>query len=397
MRKKVMVVCAFLLISAVGVGAATYETLHHFTSWEDGQNPYAGLTFDAAGNLYGVSAFDQVRDGGSLFKLSPSNGVWQLRVLHKFDRQENEGVVPIGGLAVDEAGNVYGTTSYGHNLDARCGSVFKVSQSGFTHLRYFNRDGAEGCYPQATLTYSNGRIWGTTPVGGTKGQGTLFSVDTSGGSFYFYSFSGIKGSEPLSAFSLWGYGTTYSGGWKGKGNIYRLDPVKGLTNKHSFKEDGKAGYAPMGDLLTLYVGGVRTIYGTTSAGGAGGGGTIFRLTEVEPNSDRWTIRVLHSFSFGDAGGWAPMGGLTADAAGNLYGTTSRGGDNDSKCGTVFKLSRGAGSRWTHTVLYSFDYWGNGEDGCLPTSGVVLDAAGNLYGTTVEGGWYDYGTVYEIVP
>jgi uncharacterized repeat protein (TIGR03803 family) len=317
--------------------------------------------------------------------------------LHGFDRYEFEGAGPIGGLVVDEAGNVYGTTSYDHNPDGGCGSVFKLSPSGsywsLTYLRYFDSDRGEGCDPEATLTYSNGLLWGTTKGGGSKGQGTVFSMDTSGGSFHFDSFSGIKGREPLSAFNSWGYGTTYSGGWKGKGNIYRLDPGKGLISKRSFNVDGKAGYAPMGDLVTLYVGGVRTIYGTTSAGGVGGGGTIYRLTEIEPNSDRWAMKVLYSFSSGDAGGWAPMAGLTADAAGNLYGTTSRGGD----CGTVFKLSPGRNNRWTHTVLYSFDYYNNFEDGCQPTSGVVLDAAGNLYGTTLEGGEDGYGAVYEIIP
>jgi uncharacterized repeat protein (TIGR03803 family) len=149
-------------------------------------------------------------------------------------------------------------------------------------------------------------------------------------------------------------------------------------------------------LLNLYVGGVRTIYGTTSAGGVGGGGAVYRLTEIEPNSDRWAIKVLHSFSTGDTQGWEPQAGLTADAAGNLYGTTSRGGDTDSDCGTVFKLSPGNNNRWTYTVLYSFDY-NNLEDGCYPHGGIVLDAAGNLYGTTSEGGWYTYGTVYRIIP
>jgi uncharacterized repeat protein (TIGR03803 family) len=394
-----VIVCALLLIFSVGVGAQTYKTLYFFTSWEDGQNPYAGLTFDAAGNLYGVAAFATIREG-TFFQLSPSAGGWEFRILHGFqpDYHEEDGAFPIGGLAVDEAGNIYGTTSSSNKPHFLCGTVFKWSPSGgFEFLRYFSSDGAEGCGPETTLTYRNGLLWGTTTGGGSKGQGTVFSMDTSGNSFHFDSFSGIKGRGPSSAFSLWGYGTTYSGGWKGKGNIYKLDPVKGLINKHSFKEDGKAGYAPMGDLLTLYVGGVRTIYGTTSSGGVGGGGTVYRFTESEPNSDRWRMKVLHSFSSGDSQGWEPWAGLAADAAGNLYGTTYRGGETDSDCGTVFKLSLGRNNQWTHTVLYSFDYNNNFEDGCRPASGVVLDAAGNLYGTTVEGGESGYGAIYEIIP
>jgi len=406
MRTKTTIsVCALLLIFSIGAGAQTYKTLYSFTSWEDGENPYAGLTFDAAGNLYGVSAYDEVRNGGSLFELSPSGGGWEFSVLYKFDGydpDEPEGAYPIGGLAVDEAGNVYGTTSWGkrwYDFDASCGSVFKVSH-GLTYLRFFNPDGTEGCTPEATLTYNNGRIWGTTTGGGSKGQGTVFSMDTSGNSFHFDSFSGIKGRGPSSAFSVWGYGSTYSGGGKGKGNIYRLDPVRGLISKFSFKVDGKAGYGPVGDLLTLVVGGVRTIYGTTSAGGVGGGGTVYRLTETEPNSDRWAMKVLHSFSSGDAEGWAPSGGLVADTAGNLYGTTYRGGPKSGggrDCGTVFRLSPGRNNQWTHNVLFSFDYYNNFEDGCQPASGVVLDAAGNLYGTTEYGGEDGYGAVYEITP
>lgn len=395
--------CALLLVFNVTVGAQTYKTLYSFTNWEDGENPYAGLTFDAAGNLYGVSAYDQVRNGGSLFRLSLSNGVWQLKVLHKFDGyypEQPEGASPIGGLVVDEAGNVYGTTSWGrrwYDFDSSCGSVFKVSQSGFTYLRFFNPDRSEGCWPDTSLTYGNGLLWGTTGGGGLKGQGTVFSMGTSGDSFHFNSFSGSKGSGPSSAFSLWGYGTTCFGGGKGKGNIYRLDPVKGLISKFSFKPDGKAGYCPVGDLLTLVVRGVRTIYGTTTTGGVGGGGTVYRLTEIEPNSERWRMKVLHSFATGSAEGWEPWAGLASDGAGNLYGTTYRGGETDSDCGTVFKLSPGRNNQWTHTVLYSFDYNNNFEDGCGPASGVVLDAAGNLYGTTVGGGEFDYGAIYEIIP
>ena len=265
-----------------------------------------------------------------------------------------------------------------------------------TYLRYFYWDGTEGCDPEATLTYSNGMLWGTTKGGGAAGQGTVFSMDESGGSFQSFSFSGIKGNGPSSAFNLWGYGTTYSGGAKGKGNIYRLDPVKGLISKHSFTVDGKAGYAPIGDLLTLNVGGVRMIYGTTSHGGSGGGGTIYRLTETQPNSDHWRLRVLHVFSR-DTQGRVPLAGLSADAAGNLYGTTSKGGKGGRKCGTVFKLAPEKNDTWTYTTLYSFDYYKNGVDGCQPTSGVALDAAGNLYGTTIYGGWDHYGTVYEIIP
>jgi uncharacterized repeat protein (TIGR03803 family) len=392
MRAKAILVCTFLIISVVGAGAATYQTIHSFTGYQDAGSPFAGVIFDQYGNLYGAAAWGEWNEG-TIFQLTPSQGAWNFRVLHEFDLHDTEASEPIGGLVMDEAGNLYGTGSYVHGPSDACSSVFEVSATGtFEILHYFY--GPDGCDPETTLTYSSGWLWGTTKGGGSNGQGTVFSLDTSG-NFQFNSFIGKKGSQPLSAFSLWGYGTTYSGGGKGQGNIYKLDPVKGLIRKHSFSADGRAGHSPMGDLLTLYVGGVRIIYGTTSAGGAGGGGAVYRLTEIQPNSDQWRISVLHSFSSGSDEGWAPMAGLTADAAGNLYGTTYSGGQDGRGCGTVFKLSPGKNNKWTHTVLYSFDPYQS--EGCHPTGGLVFDKAGNLYGTTQQGGDNWRGTVYEIIP
>jgi uncharacterized repeat protein (TIGR03803 family) len=396
MRAKAILVCTFLIISVVGAGAATYQTIHSFTGYRDAGSPFAGVILDQYGNLYGVAAWGEWNEG-TIFQLTPSQGAWNFRVLHEFDLQDTEAAAPIGGLVMDEVGNLYGTGSVVHGGSDACSSVFKLSATGtFTILHFFPYTGEEGCDPETTLTYSSGWLWGTTKGGGSHGQGTVFSLDTSG-NFKFNSFIGKKGSQPLSAFSLWDYGTTYSGGGKGQGNIYKLDPVKGLISKHSFSADGRAGHSPMGDLLTLYVGGVRIIYGTTSAGGAGGGGAVYRLTEIEPNSDRWRTTVLHHFTSGSEEGWTPMAGLTADAAGNLYGTTYSGGQDGRGCGTVFKLSPGKkpNAEWNYNVLYSFDL--NNGDGCNPMSGLIFDKAGNLYGTTMKGGEYYRGTVYQIIP
>ncbi|HUM06983.1 MAG TPA: choice-of-anchor tandem repeat GloVer-containing protein [Terriglobales bacterium] len=395
MRAKAILVCTLLLISAIGAEAASYQTIHSFTGYRDAGSPFAGVIVDQYGNLYGVAAWGEWNEG-TIFQLTPSQSAWNFRVLHEFDLHDTEAAAPIGGLVMDEAGNLYGTGSYVHGPSEACSSVFMLSATGtFTILHYFY--GADGCDPETTLTYRSGWLWGTTKGGGSNGQGTVFSMDTSGDSFQFHSFSAKKGNQPLSAFNLWGYGTTFSGGTKAKGNVYRLDPVKGLVSMHNFTTDGKAGYSPIGDLLTLYVDGVRTIYGTTSTGGTGGGGAVYRLTEIEPNSDRWRTTILHSFTTGSEEGWTPMAGLTADAAGNLYGTTYKGGLPDSNCGTVFKLSPGKtqSTKWNYNVLYSFDLY-NG-DGCNPMSGLTFDKAGNLYGTTTDGGEYYRGTVYEITP
>jgi uncharacterized repeat protein (TIGR03803 family) len=396
MRAQAIVVCTFLFISTISAGEATYQILHGFNGTGDAGYVHAPVIFDQHGNLYGVAAYSDT-NGGTVFKLSPSQGRWNFNVVHEFDRFDPDAANPLGGLVMDEAGNIYGTGSFTHDADTNCGSVFELPASApFTTLTILHDfGGPEGCDPEATLTYSNGVLWGTTKGGGSAGQGTVFSVDKSGSDYRFVSFTEKKGNQPSGAFNLWGYGTTSFGGEKGQGNIYRLDPVKGLVNQHSFTVEGKAGYAPMGDLLTLDVGGVRTMYGTTSAGGVGGGGTIYRLREIRPNSNRWAMRVLHSFTSGSEEGWAPMAGLVADAAGNLYGTTFQ---NPADCGTVFKLSpRGKhGHKWTYTLLNTFDL--TFDDSCQPTSSLVLDQAGNLYGTTTGGPvWPPRGTVYEITP
>src|SRR3974390_2025528 len=123
------------------------------------------------------------------------------------------------------------------------------------------------------------------------------------------------------------------------------------------------------------------LYGTASGGGAYGHGVVFELTN---NAGVWNYSVLYSFRGADSlsgpDGDAPMGPVTFDRAGNIYGTTSAGGSY--RCGTVYELSLVDGL-WVESVLHSFT--GNGKDGCGPVSGVVLDAAGNIYGTAMWGG------------
>jgi uncharacterized repeat protein (TIGR03803 family) len=138
------------------------------------------------------------------------------------------------------------------------------------------------------------------------------------------------------------------------------------------------------------------LYGATVYGGAHGRGAVFQLTPDE--SGKWTEKVLYSFCSASrcADGSGP-GGLVFDASGNLFGATGVGGTGDScgeGCGTVFELTRGTNGEWTETVLYNFE---GGNDAAQPNSPLIFDAAGNLYGTSIEGGTYDGGTVFEISP
>lgn len=155
---------------------------------------------------------------------------------------------------------------------------------------------------------------------------------------------------------------------------------------HKFNNDGKDGCNPYAGLLLDDAG---NLYGTTYFGGAGGG-TVFQL---RPNLDgSWAEKLLHKFK-GMPDGTLPRAGVIFDAAGNLYGTTVAGGNAD--VGAVFELMPGAGGSWTEKILHKFQ--NNGEDGDGPFAGVILDAGGDLYGTTFAGGAHNGGTAFEIIP
>ena len=192
---------------------------------------------------------------------------------------------------------------------------------------------------------------------------------------------GTDGGNPLNGLVLglgdYMYGTTSSGGAYGNGTVYRLSPTGILTTIYSFK-GGADGSSPQSFMIQDSEG---LLYGTTSGGGAYGGGTVFRIA----NNSKTT---LHSFGSGSDGS-VPLAGLAFDHAGNLYGTTSAGGTKGN--GAVFMLSLN-GILWHESVLYSF---GTGSDGTVPYAGVALDSAGDVLGTTSAGGTYGYGTVFEL--
>ena len=178
------------------------------------------------------------------------------------------------------------------------------------------------------------------------------------------------------------YGTASSGGQYGAGDVYEMSSTGTVTVLYSFT--GAAdGSAPTAALLFLD----GALYGTTSAGGAYGAGTVFEVTLAGKET------VLYSFT-GGADGSAPGAGLAHDASTNLYGTTFAGGTGGN--GTVFELlhPKNGTTPWPELVLYSFGAVG---DGTNPVSGVALDKAGNLYGTTSVGGTGGYGNVYQLVP
>ncbi len=381
----------FLLSSAPG---QTLTVLYSFTGGTDGYLPASPLIRDAAGNLYGNtfrggdSTCDRGSSCGVIFKVD-ANG--HESVMYRFTGKA-DGAYPIGALVLDSSGIIYGATDYGGNLSCDqgygCGTVFKLdSTTGrLTTLHIFN--GTDGASPNGGLALdAAGNIYGTTYAGGSvANSGTVFRIDAFGHYTVLYRFTGkADGKNPLSGVirdasgNL--FGTTYQGGtrYSGSGTVFKLDSSGKETVLHTFipneQADGSYPYAavtPFGE----------DFYGTTAGGGTGESGTVFKLDKAN------TETVLYNF-LGVTDGSNPQDSpVVLDASGNLYGTTENGGDSNFD-GTVFKVDQSG----VETVLHRFA----GADGSRPMAGVILDSVGNLYGTTFQGGAFGNGTVFKIAP
>lgn len=395
MRAKSIAIVVFLIFVISAAPAATQKVLYTFTGGLDGGQPFAGLITDQTGNLYGVTEAGGAYNKGTVFELTPSQSGWTETVLYSFTGGADGGV-PIGGLTPDGNGNLFGTASQGGNSMSNCGTLFELPMPGasgsFAVLHVFEGvSWRDGCFPGAKLYYGDyNTLYGTTVSGYTYGSRFAFYLNT--GKYQSFKFSRTMGGKIWGGFNDWMFGTTFSGGGAGEGVVY--EGFSTAKNIYSFyKQKQNVGYYPLGELLTASGDDVSNMYGTTSAGGIGGAGTVYQLSEIYSKGKwKWVIGLLHSFSGPD--GANPGAGLVADSAGNLYGTTMSGGTSPGLAGSVFELTSGPQNTWTLTTLYSFT---GGPDGGDVTSGVILDGAGNLYGTTFTGGSYNQGVVYEIIP
>jgi uncharacterized repeat protein (TIGR03803 family) len=187
------------------------------------------------------------------------------------------------------------------------------------------------------------------------------------------------------------YGTTEYGGVNANGTVYELKLGTGgnWTERvlYSFLDNGIDGYYPTANLIAD---GAGNLYGMTTGSGEFGG-TVFELARGAGGT--WTESLLHTFVDNGSDGYAPLGGLIFDGSGNLYGTTDFGGTHAG--GTVFELTPEGCCIWNEVMLHNFDI--SASDGYYPYAGVILDARGNLYGTTFEGGVNGLGTVFEVKP
>ncbi len=325
---------------------------------------------------------------------APSAHGQTFTVLHSF-KGGTDGESPDAGVVRDAAGNLYGTTEYGGGNTCfsgdSCGTVFKVDTTGKETVLHSFTGGADGAFPLAGLILdAAGNLYGTTEYGGDLtcnsgvGCGTVFKVDTTGKETVLYSFtSGTDGAgKPIAGVIRDAAGNLY--GTTSQGGPFSSGTV--------FKLDttGKE------TVLYIFTGGRGGTDGYYPDGALirDAAGNLYGTTQLGGNYSFGTVfkvdstgkeTVLYRFRGGSSGD-QPVGGVIMDKAGDLYGSTQGGGTSFD--GTVFKLNP-VGNK---TVLYSF---GSGTNGSLPVAGVIGDAAGNLYGTTAYGGAFNSGTVFKL--
>ena len=386
--------CPIARISLLSAAAFIWPLPASAQSAVYGANPLAGVALDGAGNLYGTASAGGAANQGVVYKVDSSGNE---TVLYNFTGGADGGV-PFGGVVLDSAQNLYGTTSAGGSH--RLGVIYKLDPRGNQTVLHAFTGGEDGSVPYAGLVIdANGNLYGTTYQGGTYKVGVVFQLTPSGTLNVLHSFmGGADGSNPSAgvfrdpAGNL--YGTTVYGGStaepcssypKGCGVVYRLDPVGRETVLHNFRSNAD-GAEPYGGVVVDRSG---NLYGTTYYGGLSqtcydGCGTIFKISATGGKS------TVHVFTGPD--GYNPQPNLIADSAGNIYGTADSGGSLGG--GVVYKLT----SAGVFTVLLNFNDRSPGSaDGYEPKAGVTLDSSGNLYGTTEYGGPAGDGAVYRLSP
>ena len=445
-----LVALAMLVLTASASAEWNEKVLYSFQGGSDGATPAGGVVFDSQGNLYGATSgggsgscagFFQC---GTVYQLSPpaqKGGPWTQTVIHNFQgNKSGDGTSPGGGLVIDKAGNLYGTTGYGGTggcvlLGSKegCGTVYelsppKVKGGAWTEkVLYSFKGGKDGYVPDGDLVFDiAGNLYGATLFGGGKGTscnslyqycGTVFELSPpqqKGGKWTEKVLHGFKGGTDGAnpngglVFDNKGviFGTTYSGGnqtckgdgYLGCGTAFRLIPPikKGgawtETALHRFAADNDGA----GPLAGLVLDSENNAYGTTNGGGTAG--VAFKLAPPQDRDRPWKETIIHDFGSIRHDAELPGGGLIADAKGDLYGAAPGGAHVR---GAVYRLKPPTkrGGAWAYAILYNL---GGTPDGYQPESALTFDNAGNLYGTTEFGGVEQQcqqgcGTVFGVQP
>ncbi len=338
------VVFATIAMAATASQAQTFTIIHNFVG-TDGSRPADGVVIDKSGNLLGTTQFGGNFNAGTIFKITPSG---EESVLHNFGRLLTNGTDPNVAPVIDQEGNIWGVTETGGTAQTKCtsgcGVAYLLGDTGtFTILHRFTYPLA---FPTSRLVRDkNQNLFGTT-------RGLVSNI----------------------------------------GMVYEMDRKGHFTVLHKFPFNTDTGIAPDGGLLDGPVAfdQAGNIYGTATAGGSAGCGLTFKLDPAG------TETIVHDFT-GSTDGCTPLGGLTPDASGNLYGVAASGGDvscgfdGGGGCGVIYKIATDG----TFSVVYTFE---NGRDNFAPSSHLAIDASGNFYGAT-DGGPADDagGTVFKFSP
>lgn len=410
MKKLVVCLCLAMLFCAAAFAQSTEAVLYSFGAYPtDGTGPSGGPLFDTSGNIFGVTtaggSFCQANGGcGTVFELSPSVTGWTESVLYNFCPIGGvcaDGANPSAGLTIDPAGNLYGTTSVGGSSGD--GTVFRLSPpnggGSWTETVLWNfaegkpGNGQSPQYGRLNMDAS-GNLYGTTLAGGKSNLGTVFELSPTGNGAYTFSIL-----------------HSFRGGRDGSNPAYGV----------SFDASGN-------------------LYGTTYYGGSANAGVVFGLTHA---NGVWKETVLYHFDGKTAAN--PVSNVSVGESGDLYGTFEQGGMGEcafGTCGGVFELKPQTGSGYkassflfdgqdggnpmagvlldekamtvygttsggtgrgnvfklqgkNETVLYSFCSINNCADGSTPSYGVLVEHQGLLYGETDSGGTYNAGVVYSL--
>ena len=426
-------ICALTMLAVQAAQAQTYKVIYNFTGGSDGAAPEAGVVIDRAGNLYGTTSTRGAFDVGTVFRLAPKGSGWILSPLYSFTGG-SDGQFPAAPVTIGPDGNLYGITFNGGNngCELGCGTVFKLTFPARVceaancpwseSVLYRFTGGGDGANPTGDVLFdAAGNIYGTTEGGGSNSKGTVFKLAHSGSGWtesVLHSFDAQSDGElPQSGviFDSAGnlYGTAIYGGPNDDGTVFELTPSgSGWTEQTLYGFTGESdGAYPVGGLIFDSAG---NLYDSASGAGPNNGGTVF---ELSPSGGNWMFTTLYGLTCSgdwcndslDRGGRArgflppgfsgspgPQANLLMDAAGNLYGTTFS--DGPYGCGSIFKLTPSGGG-WTYTSLHDFS---GGTAGCMSAGNVAMDRSGNLYGTASIGGTgkctqSPCGIVWEITP
>ncbi|MGO9648035.1 MAG: choice-of-anchor tandem repeat GloVer-containing protein [Terriglobales bacterium] len=385
---------AVLWASAGANAQVQFQIVHAFGATGDANAIYSQVALDAKGNLYGTGAGGAAYNSGAVFELSPNgDGSWNEGVLHSFGAP-GDGAYPYGPVTLGAGGVLYGATSGGGTN--RQGVIYSLTlvPTGWSESVLHR------LVPADQVSSPSGNIV-QDAAGNLYGEGGIFelSAGTDGWAFTLICerrdicSAGIYDDTVLApGVRLFSTGV---GGEYRLGNVYVNMPAPGgwkTQTLFSFGGTQYDGQIPShGPLVADATG---SIYGTTFQGGSyicenAGCGTIYKLTRQAGKG--WQEAILYSFRPPSTGtGYNPTAGVIIDKAGNLYGTAAYGGAACG-CGVVYRLTHNRNDTWTYTVLHRFV----NSDGALPYSSLIFDTHGNLLGTTVGGGPYGGGVVFEL--